>query len=489
MAEDRKESVEMREEIASPAELGEYVPGSPEERALLRKIDLRVFPAVWIMYLMNYLDRSNIGNARVAGMEDDLSLTDNRYSIALLIFFVGYLLGEVPSNMILSRSRPSIYLPAIVCTWGVVAGLFATIQSYHGLIVARFFLGCIESGFFPGVMFFLSSWYRKAELAKRMAWFYSASMTSGAFGGLLAGGITEGLSNAHGIASWRWLFIIEGCMTVAVSIGCMFLLPDWPANTRWLTPAEQRLATLRIQADHIGSGGQRDLSHMEAFKAAVFEWRTYMFMFMYMMIVGAGTISYFIPTITTFLGYTGHTAQFMTVPIYAVALVFSLAISTSADYFNERPLHAGIPALIAALCFIIEASIMNNAARYTILCFGAAGIWTAVPIILAYLANTISYPHEKRAISQAIVNMFANLSSVYGSFLWPSDTAPRYAMGWATTAAMCFACGVSTILMGWLDKRYPYNFDYKTHNNVSESPVPPADSEKHRGETEHLERV
>jgi len=164
-------------------------------------------------------------------MEEDLNLTGNRYSIALLIFFIGYLLGEVglreslgielgddtdalgcspqvPSNMILSRSRPSLYLPGIMLVWGVVGGLFAVIQSYEGLVVARFFLvrsilnpsiflltfshqGCVESGFFPGVLFFLSSWYRKKELAKRMAWFYSAAIISGAFGGLLAGAITE----------------------------------------------------------------------------------------------------------------------------------------------------------------------------------------------------------------------------------------------------------------------------------------------------------
>lgn len=108
--------------------------------------------------------------------------------------------------------------------------------------------------------------------------------------GLLAGGITQGLDDAHGIASWRWLFIVEGCMTVAVSIVCMFLLPDWPGNTRWLTDAEKRLATLRIEADRIGPAGQHDLTHMESFKAAVSDWRTYMFTFMYMMI-GARVVS------------------------------------------------------------------------------------------------------------------------------------------------------------------------------------------------------
>ncbi|KAH7103113.1 MFS general substrate transporter [Auriculariales sp. MPI-PUGE-AT-0066] len=439
-----------------------YTPGSAEEKALLRKMDLRIFPAIWVMYLMNYLDRTNIGNAKVAGMEADLQLTGNRYSVALLIFFVGYLLGEVPSNMVLSRSRPSIYLPSIMVVWGIAGGLFSLIQSYTGLVVARFFLGCIESGFFPGVMFLLSSWYRKGELAKRMSWFYSASIVSGAFGGLLAGGITDSLAGSHGIAGWRWLFIIEGVMTVVLAFVAMFLLPDWPHTTRWLSDDEKRLARARIAADAIGSADGDHMGHWASLKAAIFEWRTYMFLFMYMVITGAGTISYFIPTITTSLGYKGKTAQYMTVPIckfQAVTLVCSLSVSASADYFQERPWHAAIPAWTACVCFIINASTLNSKVRYVFLCFGGAGIWSAIPVVLTFMLNTITHPNEKRAISQAIVNMFANLASVYGSFLWPKESGPRYAPGWGTTAALCFACGAIALTMGWLNKKYPYSFD------------------------------
>lgn len=142
----------------------------------------------------------------------------------------------------------------------------------------------MESGFFPGVLFLLSSWYRKKELAKRMAWFYSAAIISGAFGGLLAGGITESLAGKRGIAAWRWLFIVEGAMTIILSFGAMFLLPDWPSTTRWLTEDEKRLAQARIAADNIGAAHTKDIGHWASLKAAAFEWRTYMFLFMYMMV-------------------------------------------------------------------------------------------------------------------------------------------------------------------------------------------------------------
>jgi len=256
-------------------------------------------------------------------------------------------------------------------------------------------------------------------------------------------------------------------MTITVSLICIFVLPDWPGTTRWLTPAERRLAMLRLEADHVGVPGIKEIGHFASLKAAASDWRTYIFTFIYSMIIGAGTITYFIPTITTALGFKGNIAQFMTVPVYGTAFICSVLISSSADYFKERVWHGGIAALVGGLCFAIEAGVSNNKVRYALLCFGAAGVWTNVPITLAYLSNTIAHPNEKRAISQAIVNMIANLSSIYGAFLWPSNTAPQYVEGWSTTAAFCFACGIATFIMGYLDKRYPYSFDYSRHVGVT----------------------
>ncbi|CAI0650524.1 unnamed protein product, partial [Colletotrichum noveboracense] len=219
---DRKQSVEMKEDknavtVDADGELAEalrnYVPGTQEEKALVRKIDFYLMPILWIMYILNYVDRTNIGNAKIAGMQKDLSLTDDGYAWVLSIFFFGYLICEVPSNMILSRSRPSLFLPGIMLVWGALSALMSVSKSYGALLGFRFVLGCIESGFFPGVLYLLSCWYTKAELGKRFAIFYTAAVLSGAFGGLLAGAITANLHDAHGIAGWRWLFIVEGVAT------------------------------------------------------------------------------------------------------------------------------------------------------------------------------------------------------------------------------------------------------------------------------------
>lgn len=432
--------------------LRNYRPGTDAEKKLLRKIDMRLMPILWIMYILNYVDRTNIvssmyrfqgslanmhqGNAKIAGMMTDLKLTDERYSLALSIFFIGYLIMEVPSNMILSRSRPSIFLPGIMLVWGALSAGMGGIPNYGSLLAFRFILGCIESGFFPGVLFVLSCWYKPHEIGKRFAIFYSAAVLSGAFGGLLAGGITDGLDGAHGIAAWRWLFIIEGSATVGVSIIASFIILDFPSTSKALSLPERQLATVRLLASGVegNSKASMRLTHWQAFKAAVCDYRTFMFMLLFVLDVGAGTISYFIPQITKTLGYSTVKAQYMTIPVYMVAAVVLNITAFSADRFNERRWHVTAALSMGFVAALVCAVVDNAKVRYAMLCFVAAGIWTALPLILAWVTSVINLPAEKRAISIAMINAVGNLSSVYGAQLWPSKTAPGYKLGWGVTA-------------------------------------------------------
>lgn len=142
-------------------------------------------------------------------MDKDLGLDSGKYSIVLVVFFIGYVVFEVPSNMILTRTRPSLYLPGIMLAWGGVTIGMAFAPNYHTLIGLRILMGTLESGFAPGILMLLSSWYKREEQSKRFAVYISAAILSGAFGGLLAGSITSGLDGAHGKAGWRWLFVVE----------------------------------------------------------------------------------------------------------------------------------------------------------------------------------------------------------------------------------------------------------------------------------------
>nr|XP_019043076.1 hypothetical protein I302_08787 [Kwoniella bestiolae CBS 10118]OCF22006.1 hypothetical protein I302_08787 [Kwoniella bestiolae CBS 10118] len=420
-----------------------YVPGSDDEKRLVRKIDRHLLPMLWLMYVFNY--RTNIGNAKVGGMEKDLHLTSSQYSLVLSIFFVGYLLNEVPCNMILSRSKPSIFLPTVMVLWGGMSVGAKGINSLGGMVAFRMVLGLVEAGFFPGVMLLLSCWYKPAELSKRIALFYTASLVSGAFGGLLAGGIIQGMEGLGNTRGWKWLFIIEGSLTVVIAIAAYFVLPNYPTTTKWLSEAEKELAVARLAVGHEEGS---DMTHGEAFMAALKDPKTWVFMLIYNVLNSVGTISYFFPTLMSGLGYKGRTAQFMTVPIYVVALVISVANGWNADRTGQKAYTVLGACCCGVISFIICATVHNNAVRYTFICFGGAAIWTSVPIFLSWMV-TMFQGRESRAISIAIINGFGNLASVYGSFFWPAKDAPRYVKGFSITTSLIGLAAVLVALTKW----------------------------------------
>lgn len=236
-------------------------------------------------------------------MEVDLNLTSNQYSIALVVFFIGYVIFEVPSkydhpiigthiinancpfcSLVLGRSRPSIFLPSIMILWGALTCVMAVVKSFTHLVVLRVILGCVEAGFAPGVLLILSSWYKQTEQSKRFGVFISAAVLSGAFGGLIAAGIVDGLEGVHGIRGWRWLFIIEGAATVGFAIISLFILPDFPATSRHYSEREKQVAVARLATENVTATTEdtEHLSPFEACKVACQNWRTWAFIIGYM---------------------------------------------------------------------------------------------------------------------------------------------------------------------------------------------------------------
>lgn len=180
--------------------------------------------------------------------------------------------------------------------WGALSMCFAAAQSWRVLAGLRFLLGILEASFAPGVLFLLSAWYKKGELGRRYSLYYTAVALSGMFGGLIAGALLQRLDGARGLSGWRWLFLVEGAGTCVVSVVSFFVLPDFPSTTRWLTPEERKLASLRLVRDSVGdTQGGEDLSHTKALKMAFSDWRTWAFVVTYMATTGAQTIQYFIP--------------------------------------------------------------------------------------------------------------------------------------------------------------------------------------------------
>ncbi|KEY72947.1 hypothetical protein S7711_07910 [Stachybotrys chartarum IBT 7711] len=447
MAHPGKTSAEMVQELedgsqhkSAEVSVGGITWTPEEEKALVRKIDLYLLPCIWLMYLLSYMDRTNIGNARIAGMTDDLNMSSDEYSIALVVFFIGYVIFEPPSNMILVRTKPSLYLPAIMAIWGVLTCVMAVINNFHHLVVLRVFVGIAESGFAPGILLIISSWYKRGEQSKRFAVFMSAAILSGAFGGLLAGAITGGLEGAHGLRGWRWLFIVEGVATVGFAAIAAFILLDFPANSKRLTPREREIAMARLMEDNVTV---RDEEHKvgkrKSFMLALKDWRTHGFILGYMVIVGSSTLTYFYPTLVNGLGFTSTVqAQYMTVPIYAFAFVCTVAAGIVGDKFPH------LRGLIIAgwLCFSMITSIVvcvvhDFTARYVLLVLMAAGLWASNAMSLSFASSTFaSMDAEVRAIALALMNGMGNLAQIYGAYLFPTSDRPQYTMGFGVISGM-----------------------------------------------------
>lgn len=257
-------------------------------------------------------------------MQDDLNLTDGQYSVAVLLFQVAYVLFGVPSNMILPRVRPSLYIPFIIVLWDSVVACMAAIQTPGQLHALRFVLGIMEAGYSPAVLFMLSMWYRRNGQSKRFMVFWTAGILSGAFAGILAGATASGLDGRYGIAGWRWLFIVEGVVTIGLALFGPFFLLDFPATCKTFGENERELAIKRLQADGLCSTRNTEnetrMGHLQALHMSFFTARHWVIFIAYMMVVGSFNISYFYPTLVEGLGDSSVKAQFMTVPLYVVVL-------------------------------------------------------------------------------------------------------------------------------------------------------------------------
>ena len=231
-------------------------PPSITQKRLVAKIDLRVIPVLSIMYLLAFLDRTNIANASVFGLQKDLGLTGNQNNTALTIFFVPYIVFEIPSNILLKKLRPNVWLSACMLLFGIVTVCQGLVQNYSGLLATRFFLGLAETGMFPGSFYLIGMWYKRSEAQRRYSFFFGSTSLAGAFGGLLASAIGK-MNGMRGYLGWRWIFILEGTLTCVVAMLFYFLIPSFPEDAKWLDEDQRAYVKARLQKDQGRSAAER----------------------------------------------------------------------------------------------------------------------------------------------------------------------------------------------------------------------------------------
>ncbi|CAE6451271.1 unnamed protein product [Rhizoctonia solani] len=350
------------------------------ERKLVRKLDWIIMPASWILYLLAYLDRSNLGNAKLQGLEAELIPNDpsgTKFGLLSAIFYVAYLTWQFPMMLTVKRFPPNRVIGVVTIMWGVSSALQASAFNYPGIVTARYFMGFFEAGFGPTIPFYYSLFYLSSEHALRTSFFISAGPLAGAFGGIIAYGVQHIRSS---IGTWRILFLVEGCPTVLAGILALILLPARPESTRWLSEEERKIATERLQREVQTEARAVNWDHV---RMSLLDYKTWMVSILYQSLnVALSSISVFLPTIIRTLGYTNAKAQLMSVPPYACAGVVMLIVAKTSDRLRLRgPFVAGSLALSGVGYIILLVSSATQVhARYAAIFLAVTGTYCGIPI-------------------------------------------------------------------------------------------------------------
>ncbi|KAJ3876652.1 MFS general substrate transporter [Lentinula edodes] len=409
------------------------------ERSLLKKLDRRMY-LLGVIYILNYIDRQNIAVARLRGFEEDLKLEGSQYASCLAIVYVGYLLTQVPSNMYLEHiGRPSIYLSSCMILWGFISMLTGAARGFYDALIARFCLGFVEAAFFPGALLLISKWYKRDEIGQRTAYLANGLLIANAAGSLLASGILGIMDNAYGIAAWRWLFFVEGALTISVAICAMYILPDFPkTSSGWLSSAEQSLAIRRIQEEytlddspeHPFNGLLLALSDRKVWSLA--------------MILGLHTFSssfhIYFPTLVQTIGYDPIATLLISTPPWLTAIVAVIIISRHSDKKSERCWYITYSMGVALIGYLIAISTMNPVVRY-ISFFLMTQIHAGYVCFMAWASTSVSDPPSKRASALALINTGGILASIFVPYVWPSSWGPDYSKSFG----ICIFANILTI--------------------------------------------
>ncbi|KAL6705504.1 hypothetical protein ACN47E_006620 [Coniothyrium glycines] len=425
---------------------GAYEKTDPREIALVKKLDRWIMPMLWSMYWLNYLDRNAIALARLDDLEEQLNLTSSQYQTCVSILFVGYLLGQIPSNMFLNRTRPSRYMGICMMLWAVVSALTALSKDFTGLLLTRFFLGVTEAPYYPGAVYLLSMFYTRKEIATRIAILYTGNILATAFAGLIAAGIFHGLGGVAGISGWKWLFILQGAVTFVIAVFGYFLLPDFPHNTWWLTQAERDLAVNRMALDTVGNKGETSV--WAGFRQAASDPMVWVFAGMAHMHLAANGFKNFFPTVVETLGFNRTITLVLTCPPYLIAGAVTIAVSWSSGKFNERTWHITISKAVATFGFGLACAEIGTAGRYVAMIIFTIGTYGVNSLILGWCGSTCGQTPEKKAVAISIVTTIMNASFIWTPYLWPKSDEPRYIIALSSSAAF----SVATALLAWVAK-------------------------------------
>ena len=391
------------------------VTGGDATAALYNRINWRLLPFLLICYVFAYLDRVNVGFAKLQ-MQSHLGLSDAAYGVGAGIFFLGYVLFELPSNLLLPRVGARKTFARILVLWGITSACMLFVRNVPAFYGMRFLLGVFEAGFAPGMIYYLSRWYGPAGMARAIAIVFVAGPLGGIAGGPLSAWLITAFDGTAGLAGWQWMFLVEGLPCIALGVLTLFVLPDRPQDARWLNEQEKRLLAAELT---VGA------AHSHSFKAVLRDGRIYVLALAYFCIIASiYAISFWLPTVLKAQGVADTIALgwYSALP-YLAAAIGMVAIGRRSDRLGERRYHCALPAIAAAL--LLAASVLsdgNLAISLVLLTLATAGLWMAYTVFWAMPSEYIKGPAAAGGI--ALINTIG----LSGGFWGPAI------IGWTKTA-------------------------------------------------------
>ncbi|MGO4302106.1 MFS transporter [Cupriavidus sp. RAF12] len=390
------------------------------EKRAYNKVFWRIMPFLMLCYVIAYLDRVNVGFAKLQ-MAQDLQFSETVFGLGAGLFFIGYFLFEVPSNLLMHRIGARIWIARIMITWGIISALFVFVKTPTSFYAMRFLLGLAEAGFYPGVILYLTYWYPSHRRAKMIALFMSGIPVAGMFGNPLSGWIMDAFHETHGWAGWQWMFLIEAIPALLIGIVTIFVLRDGIEKAPWLSADEKRVLKRNIEEDQRGAGaaattgGQRSVHSLGAVFSDRRVW--WMCLIYFCFVTGQYALTFWMPTLVKASGVTGNLkiGLLSAIPFICAIVVMNI-LGHSADARRERRWHLIVPALMGAVGFAIAASFTHNTVvAIAALSLAAAGVLTCAPLFWSLPTSFLSGIAAASGI--AVVNSVGNLAGFVSPYM------------------------------------------------------------------------
>lgn len=372
----------------------------------MKRLNLKLIPFLMLLYMVAYIDKSNISVAALQ-MNAELGLTAQMYGIGVGLFFLTYILLEVPSSVILTRVGARRWIARIMITWGIVAAGMSLVQSAHQLYGMRLLLGAAEAGFTPGIIYYLAQWYPRSDRAKAMSFFYIGAALASVIGLPLSGAFLH-LDGYFGVSGWRWLFLLEGIPAVVLGIVVLKYLPDSPQSTHWLQPAQKEWLGRTIAAEQSRSPISQHAGWQTAFRS-----RQVWLLSLFWLLQAFGTIgiTLFLPLIVKSVsGQASFTVSVLSALPFLFACVFMYFNGSHSDRKGERGWHLCVPMVLAGALLALAVATSNPWLAYALLVVAVGLNWAATPVFWATTTEYLS--GAAAAASIALINSIANIAGL-----------------------------------------------------------------------------